>query len=174
MTDRILSQLIKLNMIDSEDEEIYRFGLEGLSLKLIHYTSYLVIAFLAHEMMRFLIFFAAFLVLRKNAGGYHAKTKAGCYISSCLTVSGIVVCFNLIDNFEIFLSGANILMILADLCIFIFAPLGNRNRVLEQEELMVFKKRSCEFLIFEKFTCNITCSDWTGKICHTCYFGNYV
>ena len=38
MTDRILSQLIKLNMIDSEDEEIYRFGLEGLSLKLIHYT----------------------------------------------------------------------------------------------------------------------------------------
>ncbi len=163
MTDRILSQLIKLNMIDSEDEEIYRFGLEGLSLKLIHYTSYLVIAFLAHEMMRFLIFFAAFLVLRKNAGGYHAKTKAGCYISSCLTVSGIVVCFNLIDNFEIFLSGANILMILADLCIFIFAPLGNRNRVLEQEELMVFKKRSCEFLIFENLLVILLVAIGQGK-----------
>ena len=163
MTDRILSQLIKLNMIDSEDEEIYRFGLEGLSLKLIHYTSYLVIAFLAHEMMRFLIFFAAFLVLRKNAGGYHAKTKAGCYISSCLTVSGIVVCFNLIDNFEIFLSGANILMILADLCIFIFAPVGNRTRVLEQEELMVFKKRSCEFLIFENLLVILLVAIGQGK-----------
>lgn len=27
MTDRILSQLIKLNIIEREDEEIYRFGL---------------------------------------------------------------------------------------------------------------------------------------------------
>lgn len=149
MTDRILEQLIKLNIIDSEDEEIYRFGLEGLSLKLIHYTSYLVIAFFAHEMIRFLIFFAAFLVLRRNAGGYHAKTKGGCYISSCLTVLGMVVCVKSIHNWEAFLYGGSILMLLADLCIFAFAPSGNRNRVLEQEELMIFKKRSYGFLIFE-------------------------
>ena len=86
MTDRILNQLIKLNIIDSEDEEIYRFGLEGIFLKLIHYLSYFLIAALLREWVRFLLFFSAFLLLRKNAGGYHAKTKGGCYVSSCLTV----------------------------------------------------------------------------------------
>lgn len=149
MTDKILSQLIKLNIINSEDEEIYRFGLEGLSLKLIHYTSYLIIAFFSCEVTRFLIFFAAFLPLRKSAGGYHAKTKGGCYISSCLTVLGMVISVKVIDDWKYVLPVGSILMILADVCIFLIAPLGNRNRMLDREERLIFKKRSYSILFLE-------------------------
>lgn len=162
MTDRILSQLIKLNIIDSEDEEIYRFGLEGLFLKIIHYSSYLVIAFFSHEVIRFLIFFASFLVLRKSAGGYHAKTKGGCYISSCLTVLCMMICLRLFTNWEYSLQIGSVLVILADVCIFLIAPLGNRNRILDQEELQIFKRRSYGFLILENFL--IVLLTLTGQI----------
>ena len=40
MTDRIIKQLMKLQIINSEEEEIYRFGLEALFLKGVHYISY--------------------------------------------------------------------------------------------------------------------------------------
>lgn len=147
MTDRILNQLIRLDIIDGEDEEIYRFGLEGLSLKLIHYSSYLVIAFFAHEMPRFLIFFAAFLVLRKSAGGYHAKTKAGCYISSCLIVFCIVAGVRVVTDWEYIIPAGGILMIFSDICILALAPLGNRNRQYDEEEMQLFRKRTINLLI---------------------------
>lgn len=35
MTDRLLKQMIRLHIIDEEEEEIYHFGIEGLLLKLL-------------------------------------------------------------------------------------------------------------------------------------------
>lgn len=149
MTDRLLNQLIKWNIIDSEDEEIYRFGLEGILLKLIHYFSYFLIALLLHEWMRFLIFFSAFLLLRKNAGGYHAKTKSGCYVSSCFTVLCMVLSIKEAAGLNEVIPVAGILMVLADMVIFALTPLGNRNRILEQEEIVAFRRRSYTFLMLE-------------------------
>ncbi len=149
MTDRIINQLIQMNMIDREDEEIYRFGLEGLFLKLIHYTSYLLIALFTHELAGFLIFFAAFLVLRKSAGGYHAKTRGGCYISSCLIVFCMVTCIKIISDWNYIAPVGCTLLLLSDICIFGFAPLGNRNREYDAEEALLFRKRVVEFLILE-------------------------
>lgn len=149
MTDRILSQLIKLNIIDREDEEIYRFGLEGLFLKLIHYTSYLVIALLTHEIICFLIFFAAFLVLRKSAGGYHAKTRGGCYVSSCFLVFCMMICIKMMVGSNYAEPAGCSLLLLSDLCIFTIAPLGNRNREYDPEETQLFRKRTVFFLILE-------------------------
>ncbi len=149
MTDRILNQLIKLNIIDSEDEEIYRFGLEGIFLKLIHYLSYFLIAALLREWVRFLLFFSAFLLLRKNAGGYHAKTKGGCYVSSCLTVLCVISCIKAAAYWQYAVPAAGILMLLADAAVFVLAPRGNRNRMLDQEERAAFRRRSYVFLIAE-------------------------
>lgn len=149
MTDRILSQLIKLNIIDSEDEDIYRFGLEGISLKLVHYLSYFLIATLLREWMRFLIFFSAFLLLRKNAGGYHAKTKGGCYVSSCLTVLCVIVCIKASAYWQYAAPAVGIIMLLADAAVFALAPRGNRNRVFDREETAAFRKRSYGFLTAE-------------------------
>lgn len=151
MTDRLLAQLIRMDIIDSEDEEIYRFGLEGLFLKIVHYSSYLLIAFFTNEVIRFLIFFASFLPLRKSAGGYHAKTKEGCYISSCLTVLCMMICVRVITGWQYVLLAGSVFLILSDVCIFLIAPRGNRSRILDQEEILIFKKRSYGFLILENF-----------------------
>lgn len=149
MTERLLKQMIQLHIIDSEDIEIYRFGLEGLWLKMIHYSSYFVIAVFCHEWKRFLVFFIAFLLLRKSAGGYHAKTRSGCYIGSCLLVFCIVMCMKMIRFQENAILAGGVLMALADLCIFIFAPMENRNRVYDEEESRYFRNRAMKILLFE-------------------------
>ncbi len=149
MTDRLLSQMIKFNIIEKEDEEIYRFGLEGLMLKLVHYTTYLFIAIFLGEVLAFLFFFVSFLLLRKNAGGYHAETKKSCYISSCLTIFGIVVFMKFLRDWSIAGIILAVFTIIADIVIYKLAPLGNKNRELDEEEVMYFKRRTRVFLVVE-------------------------
>lgn len=151
MTDRILDQMIRLHIVDSEEAEIYRFGLEGLLLKIVHYISYLLIAILFGEVLQFLLFFAAFMVLRKSAGGYHAKTKAGCYIVSCLTVAVEVTSIKFIAAWKYAVEICLILTIVADGFILRIAPLGNHNRELDETEIRYFRKRTLIFLAVENF-----------------------
>ena len=129
MTDRILNQLIRFEIIDRKDEKVYRFGLEVLVLKVFHYISYLFIALLCGEIIHFLLFFAAFSLLRKSAGGYHAETRTGCYIISCLTVLSVVISLKYIELKGAVLFCALILLIAADVIIITLAPLGNKNEI---------------------------------------------
>lgn len=152
MTDRILDQMLKLHIIEEEEEEIYRFGLEGLMLKLLHYTSYLLIAAFSHALVQFLVFFTAFLLLRKSAGGYHAKTRTGCYIGSCLTVAVVILCMKAFsawnDNMPIDII-FDAFMMPAAVMIWRIAPLGNRNRDLDGPEIKYFRKKTLIFLAGE-------------------------
>lgn len=149
MIDRILNQMVRLNVINRDDEEIYRFGLEAVSLKLIHYSSYLIIAVLLHEGICFLIFFTAFLLLRKSAGGCHAKTKGGCYVCSCLMVFCTLLCMKGAVVYKYVAPVGEILLLAADVSIYQLAPLGNRNRMLDEEEIFLFRKRTIVFLVLE-------------------------
>lgn len=149
MADMLLAQMIKFNIIEKEEEEIYRFGLESLLLKLIHYSTYLLIAVFFREVIPFLVFFVAFLLLRKNAGGYHAKTKWACYVRSCLVVIGTVIGIKwgrTWSNAE-FICVA--LVIIGDIVIYRIAPLGNRKRELDEEEIRYFRRRTRVFLAIE-------------------------
>lgn len=151
MTDRILEQLIKLQIINSEEEEIYRFGLEALFLKGVHYISYFFIAILGCEVPKFILFFVAFLLLRKSAGGYHSETKAGCYILSCLTVISVIFLLKHIVLHNVMTMIAILFLVTADVIIYFLAPLGNRNRELDIEETKYFRKRTILVLVSENF-----------------------
>ena len=146
MTDRLLKQMVAWDIIRSEDEEIYRFGLEGILLKSVHYASYLLIAFLFREVVSFLLFFMAFLLLRKSAGGYHAGTRSRCYIISCATVTFVLTVMKMISTWESTAITAVGLILAADLIICITAPVENRNRLLDEEERFYFRKRCLRLL----------------------------
>lgn len=149
MTDRIIRQMIRLNIINSEEEEIYRFGLNGLELKILHYLSYLFIAAIMGEMIPFFVFFIAFLFLRKNAGGFHASTKKGCYLCSCATVFAVLICIKTVPVWNYVMLIHLAFLLLADILIYEVAPLGNRNRVLDEEETYFFRKQTIVILSLE-------------------------
>lgn len=149
MTDKVLEQLITFEIINRKDMEVYRFGLEVLFLKCFHYISYLVIAFLGGEIICFLLFFVAFSLLRKNAGGYHSETRRGCYIISCLTVVLVVILPKWVELKGAMIIGAIVLLIASDMLIIGLAPLGNKNRELDNEEKKYFRKKSVFILVLE-------------------------
>ena len=157
MADRIIRQLIALELIDGEEEDIYRFGLEVLSLKVLHYVIYLLIAAFLHEIPRFLILAVAFILLRKSAGGYHAKTKSGCYVGSCVTVLIMILCikgFSGLVPRQIIL-GSMFIMLAGDIIIWKMAPSGNRSRTFDEAEKRIFKHRTRMVLIFETISVSV-------------------
>ena len=168
MTDKLLNHMIKRNIINEEDVEIYRFGLEALKLKMFHYVSYLLIAIFCDGVAEFLLFFIAFVLLRKSAGGYHAKTKGGCYVLSCLTVILAIAIMKNITMENTTLVVGVLLLIIADIVIFRLAPLGNRNRELEYEEEKYFRKKTILLLILENIS--VLLLIWVNKEQHALSF----
>ena len=135
MTDRWLDQMLKWQIINKDEEDIYRFGLEGMKMKAFHYTTYLIIAVLAGELWNFLMFFAAFSALRKNAGGYHAETSKRCYLFSCLTVGGFVLITKTIPIGGGMCTGLLTVTVISDMILWRLSTTGNRNRELDEEEI---------------------------------------
>lgn len=137
LIDKITYKMAGSNLISSDEIAVYHFGIEVTLLKLLHYISYIVIAVCMNRIFEFCIIFAVFYIFRKNVGGFHAKTRLGCYLFSCTLIAGSLwvtkIAFNL-----------NIIYIITavDIVILHFlAPVQNANRELDEEEIIFFKNR---------------------------------
>lgn len=137
----IISNLVYFHLIEDDEIEIYRFGVECYILKVIHYLTYCLIAFLCGSLCEFFIFIISYLLLRKYAGGIHANTRTGCFVISDLILFGVLLIGQKIEK-SIYLS---IVSILSLLIVILFAPVDNPNRILSNTERKKFKK--CAILI---------------------------
>ena len=86
LIDKIAYRLVADNSIDFADVEAYKFGLDVTILKVFHYISYIAIALCMKKYLEFVIIFAVLYAFRRNTGGFHAKTKVGCYLFSCAVI----------------------------------------------------------------------------------------
>lgn len=130
-------------LVDVEDIEIYQFGLECLLLKAVHITSYFLIGICMRELFSLIVSGSILIPLRRKIGGYHAKTRVGCYVFSCMFVYILCMLNKIIWRHEVGIMG----MILAEILIFHFAPVENENRMLELQEKMLFRKQAIQLLI---------------------------
>lgn len=147
MLNRIIQSSLKLliseNEISEEDADIYYFGLECTILKILHYISYIIIGIILNEVISLIISACVFMPLRSHAGGYHAKTRTGCYIFSCVMV-GILCVINMLSiDYKIIVA----LLTLANIIILILSPLENENNILSSEERKMHKIKSYIILI---------------------------
>lgn len=128
---------LKESIADTDEAEFYQFGLEITLLKTIHFISYVGIAACMKKIPEFIIIFGIFCVFRRNTGGFHAKTRMGCYLFSCLAV---IVSLAVTEGeiSMVFLYGLS----LCDLMVLCFiSPVRNENRPMDEEEIFCFRKR---------------------------------
>lgn len=135
--DLFLKHIISEKCIKEEERDIYRFGLECMILKLIHYVSYIIIALALHSLPSLLISSCVMIPLRSKAGGYHAKTRIGCYVFSCSMITVICLLNRIILPELIHM----IILVIANIILLIWAPVENENRPLEQVEVYAFRKQ---------------------------------
>lgn len=138
----ILFRMKWSKLVNEDDEDVYRFGLECLLLKLIHYSSYLFIGFVLRMTIPMLVSAMALMTLRSRSGGYHAKTRFVCYLFSCFVV--FLVCML---NKVMFPGWLLVLVVfMVNIVVCCFAPLENENRILDQSEIKEFRKQALSLL----------------------------
>ncbi len=156
MADRFAKYLTEEDCICAEEADAYRFGIEVTFLKLVHIASYLLIAVCMKRVLEFIVIFGIFYVFRKNTGGFHARTRLGCYLFSCTAVAAAL----LLAGAE--LSG-KITMGLTAACLivlFCISPVRHENRSLEEEEISFFRRRLC--LLSAIYTIGVILMELTG------------
>jgi accessory gene regulator B len=134
----ILDKLVWYSIISEEDKELYLFGLECLLLKTLHCISYFCIGAYLKMLPELFMIGCVLIPLRRNAGGYHAKTKLGCYLFSCMYIAMILLLSKITMNqFTWWIT-----LWISNLIIFFMSPVDNPNRKLDEEELIFFRKKS--------------------------------
>ena len=84
--EKLTKKLSHHNVIASEQYEICRFGFQqGLTI-LLNFLTIAAIGLAMREFLHAMMFLAAFIPLRRFAGGFHAKTPVRCYLYSAFTV----------------------------------------------------------------------------------------
>lgn len=144
-----MEKLISNHLITKEEEEIYIFGMECLILKLFHCISYLWIGAFFHMVPELLVIGVVLIPLRRSAGGYHAKTKAGCYIFSCCYIFLLLSLFQEDMNQSVWWCA----LVVSDLVIFIMGPADNENKRLDEKEHVRYRKKARTLLILANICC---------------------
>lgn len=84
--NHIVSFLLSLSdiPIDSETKEVYVYGLECIFHNIVIVFILSIIGLLTNSFVSIVVWLSSFVLLRHNAGGYHAPTHFSCITSSIL------------------------------------------------------------------------------------------
>lgn len=147
LVERLTDFLEKEEIISDEEKEIVQFGLESLGGNLLGIILTLVVGVCFQQVREALLLWFLLFPLRKNAGGFHAKTKVRCFLSSTVTIIVSMVCIQQIRWTET----ENILItVISAVVIWIMAPVENGNKRLDSVEYRVYRQRTRKILLLEE------------------------
>lgn len=150
--NKITEKLIENETIAAEDKELYEFGLKQAASSFLNIITTLFIGFILSMVWQSIIFMVTYIPLRSYAGGYHARTPLRCYVFSVVLTVCVLFTMRFIPQ-DIVLIG--ILLLGAGIVLFIFAPIGDKNKPLDEVEVRVFKKRMRIVLFIQMVFCGL-------------------
>lgn len=137
--------MVERRLISEDERELYCYGIQLLSEKLLGLCSMLIICILAGRVLQGAVFYLTYSLLRKYAGGYHAGRFITCYLSSC----GAVL-FCVLLSYAPFANVASVIMTVISVpFIFALAPVGHPSRPLEKCEKVRYRKLTCIITVCE-------------------------
>lgn len=139
--------LVEIGVIEEGDDvDIHAYGFYQDIMLVLNVVTTLIISIILKMIIPCIILNMAFIPIRISAGGHHADNPTRCYINSTLIVSTLLLCLKFIE-FNQYVS----LLILAIACIiiFLFAPVETDNDPLDDIGRQVYKKRTRCILIIE-------------------------
>ena len=147
LSKAIANKLIKSGTINSEDYDIYVYGLFMLISQLIFLILILLLGAIFNCIIESILFYISFFAIRRYAGGYHAKTETKCEILSALSLLISISSIHFLElshySMQIYL-----ISIVSSLCIFTLAPLDTSQKPLSHSEYKYFRKKALSVIIF--------------------------
>lgn len=142
----VTNWLIIKGFANEEEKEIIEYGLYQGFLMLINILTTFFLGFIFNVLWQSIIFLISYMLLRTYAGGYHANTKNRCYI---LSVVIMIICFFLINNFELTMKFGVLLSAISGILIFTLAPVANDVKPLEEVEVKIYKNKARKIFVIE-------------------------
>lgn len=146
VSSKIVSVLASRSVINKDDAELYDYGFFILLSQLLYFIIALVTGIILKIIPQSVIFYLAFLLIRKYAGGYHASTETRCEIFSTLSIVGSITVVKLSEIYD-FKTALFVISAVSAVCIFIFSPLDTPEKPLSQKEFNYFRKISWLILL---------------------------
>lgn len=138
-----LNTYLKLN---TDDEEIIKFGLEIIIEILIAIITIIMVSVISGMIIETILFLLFLIPLRQNAGGYHTKSRICCGILSLFI---LIVVLTIISNFNINRMIQFLICFISTNIIFFLSPVDNNNNKLDNLEKKVYASRTKKILLFE-------------------------
>ena len=139
ISDILVQQMIDKNIIDSQNKELYDYGIKSIFNLFINILTSIIIGIYMHKLIIVLLFLLSFITLRTFTGGYHSNSKLTCYILSNSLILILCIAMNKITINDYIIPGFCILLF-AIFSIHKLAPMGSINKPLDEVEIIFFKK----------------------------------
>ena len=148
ISEDIVSWQIKKNLLKDDQRALYLYAYEVLINQIINIIVAVLIAVIMRAPMPVFVFLASYIPLRSYCGGYHARTNGVCTVVSAILI--LIVC--MLEKYIVG-TAAHILPIagflISGILIFIFAPVPDRNKLLDEEETSRYRSKSRQFWLTE-------------------------
>lgn len=138
IADRLTRYIIKNEIIDKEDYETYRYGMQtGLEMTICMALCTFISIYLK-LFLEFAVLVAVFFSLRAYVGGLHLRHFLTCLICSCLIITLLLL---LARSFTLDSRIAVGVTVITLYVINLMAPLATKDRPQDQEETAFFAKQ---------------------------------
>ena len=139
LSQKIGDDLVRSNVIEAEDAEIYIYGINQILVSVLNVLSALIIGLILGTFFEVVVFMAAYIPLRIFAGGYHAKTPLRCYIFSVimLIIVSLGMKYLYMADWVYY-----VILAVAALMILVLSPVEDKNKPLDDLEYKVYKRRA--------------------------------
>ncbi|WP_097005805.1 accessory gene regulator ArgB-like protein [Lacrimispora amygdalina] len=148
ISNGIVSWQIKKNLLKDNQRSLYLYAYEVLLNQIINIVVAVVIAVILRAPMPVLVFLVSYIPLRSYCGGYHAKTNGVCTVVSAILI--IITCLlemYIVGTAALYLPIAGFLI--SGILIFIFAPVPDKNKLLDEEETRRYRLKSRQLWLAE-------------------------
>lgn len=146
LSKRMASFFVRNEVIKSEDEEVYEYGLQLLLSTVFNGIIALILAIISGTVLQCVCYLAVFVLLRKSAGGFHAKTHFGCCCILAVVLSLFIMFIKFVPN-EVYGIVAAIAAAVSVVIILIFAPLEHENKPISDRDKNRLRKISVIYAV---------------------------
>jgi len=146
VSEYLTQQLENENVISSDNRELYRYGFQNGMILTLNFVTSILIGVIFGKVVDSIFLLAAYMPLRSYAGGHHSSSSEKCYIVS----SFIMIMWMCLLEFQILPTSCCVIMLIVGLAVcFILAPVEDKNKPLDADEIRIYRKRSLAILLIE-------------------------
>ncbi|MBQ3544413.1 MAG: accessory gene regulator B family protein [Lachnospiraceae bacterium] len=144
----IANTLWTQGIIQEEDIDTCRYGLDIFISSALEIASILIIAAFVGNFFQAVLLFTAFIPLRIYAGGYHADTRVKCYLIS-VGVYAFLTLFTSVISPKVYATVSIILTLTALVTVLTSSPVIHKNKSVCEIERKYYRKLSISICLIE-------------------------